>query len=212
MQRQIQFLRGLRNGVENVQSLGLERADSGSEAAQQHCQRERGTGRLGQPRSLLEPADHGRQGVAQHDRERYGYQYRLCPMQKHDNRDQRQYAQRRNVHAQGRTRGKRLGRAGLGRIRPTRHCSSGRPAPPHASLLRSRGVQAHPRNLSGSDALDHRPGHRLFGRLERSPRILTHAAQALGDVAHVEAVETQILGGELVPGDRRRHGRVGACP
>src|SRR6266700_3679514 len=34
-----------------------------------------------------------------------------------------------------------------------------------------------------SDALDHRPGHALFRRVERRPWILAHAAQALGDVA-----------------------------
>src|SRR6266700_3634107 len=77
------------------------------------------------------------------------------------------------------------------------------------AVVESRLIRA---TALGSDALDHRPGHALFRRVERSPWILAHAAQALGDVAHVEVVEAQILGGELLPGDRRRHGCVGARP
>src|SRR5438046_1777916 len=72
----------------------------------------------------------------------------------------------------------------------------------------SRGSWAQP--FLASDALDHRPGHALFRHVERTPWILAHAAQALGDVAHVEVVEAQIPGRELLPGDRRRHGCVGA--
>jgi hypothetical protein len=98
----IELARGLRQDLEELHGLRLQRRRPGPDSGDDHGHHERGGQHRRQPGAPPEPRDRRREEVAQEHRQGDGNQHGLRPMQREDHRDHGQRGERDAAHVERR--------------------------------------------------------------------------------------------------------------